>query len=110
MESFDSDIQKKSSAGIPAGQEKSHSLWAVDRKTFTVKGVTDVLAFDERAVDLVTVCGRMTIEGRDLHVTVLDTAGGVVSVTGLLCGILYELPDGDENAADRKRRGPRLFR
>jgi sporulation protein YabP len=82
------------------GQGQTHSLWAVNRKEVTVKGVRDVVSFDETMVDLVTSCGRMMLEGRDLRVTVLDTAGGVVSVTGMLCGVLYE---DDESNSNRSR-------
>ncbi len=92
-----------------AGQ--THSLWAVNRKEITVKGVEDVLSFDDHTVDLVTSCGRMTLEGQNFRVTVLDTAGGVVSVTGTLCGVLYELPDGGQNGTTGKGgRLARLFR
>ena len=93
----------------PAGDRKPHTLWVVDRKEISAKGVTDVLSFDERSVELVTTDGRLTLEGRGLHVTVLDTAGGVVTVQGLLCGAFYEPPEEDD-VPGRKRRSPGLFR
>lgn len=102
---------RQNSPSAPA-QSRAHTLWVVDRKELTVKGVTEVLSFDETAVDLVTACGRMTVQGRDLRVTVLDTAGGTVSLTGLVCGILYEAPsDGTDTARDgKKHRLARLLR
>lgn len=101
-----SDMAADTRAGLPL----SHSLWAVDRKEITVKGVKEVLSFDESLVDLVTSCGRLTLEGHELRVTVLDTAGGVVAVTGKLCGVLYDDPDADgvgdsENGRRRGKRG-----
>lgn len=101
-------------AGSPSPD--AHTLWVVGRSEITVKGVTDVHSFDEGLVDLDTVCGRLTLEGRDLHVVVLDTKGGVVSVTGQLTGLLYEDTDADPSHAPDKagktggRRFPRLFR
>ncbi|MGN1445209.1 MAG: YabP/YqfC family sporulation protein [Eubacteriales bacterium] len=92
---------------------QTHSLWVVNRKEMTVKGVRDVVSFDENMVDLITSCGRMTLEGRGLRVTVLDTAGGVVSVAGILCGVLYEdTEDGRPSDGQSGKRGrlSRLFR
>ena len=109
---FDSDIRKNQpvpAGNLPAAGSKPHTLWAVDRREVTVKGVTDVLSFDEHAVELVTTSGRMTLDGRDLHVTVLDTVGGIVTVTGLLCGVFYETPDEDDAPGKRRGRG-HLFR
>ena len=109
---LDPDTPRKSTdtaGNVPAADRKPHTLWAVERREVTVKGVTDVLSFDDRSVELVTTSGRMSLDGRDLHVTVLDTAGGVVSVTGLLCGVFYETPD-EDSAPVRKRGIGRLFR
>lgn len=109
---FDPDTARNATnpaGNVPAADRKPHTLWAVDRKEVTVKGVTDVLSFDDRSVELVTASGRMSLDGRDLHVTVLDTAGGVVSVTGLLCGVFYETPD-EDNVPGKKRGIGRLFR
>lgn len=91
-----------------------HSLWVVDRSEITVKGVTDVHSFDETFVDLDTSAGRLTLEGRGLHVTVLDTKNGVVSVTGTLTGLLYDDaasgPHAPTDGRKEKGRLSRLFR
>ena len=74
------------------GQEKQagHCLTAVNRKEITVTGVREVVSFDSELVRLVTVLGVLNLEGKDLRIHVLNTRDGIVSVTGILCGVLYE--------------------
>ena len=86
------------------GNPSTHSLLAVNREAVTVKGVSDVISFDESMVVLVTGCGNLALEGRDLHVTTLDTQNGVVEVTGRLCGVLYDDRD-IENGKKGDKRG-----
>jgi sporulation protein YabP len=95
-----------------AGNPSTHSLLAVNREAVTVKGVSDVISFDESMVVLVTGCGNLALEGRDLHVTTLDTQNGVVEVTGRLSGVLYDDRDasGDKGKEKKGRSGlGRLF-
>lgn len=81
------------------GASAPHSLLAVNREGITVKGVLDVVSFDETMVLLVTSCGNLALEGSGFHVTTLDTQNGVVEVTGRLSGVLYD----DRDTADDKR-------
>lgn len=69
---------------------KPHSLFLDNRRSMTIHGVTDVLSFDENEVYLVTSCGRLSLEGTGLHVTVLNTGDGIVEVTGRLYSLLYD--------------------
>lgn len=90
-----------------------HSLWIAGREEITVRGVAEVQSFDENSVCLITTRGGLTLEGRDLRVTALDTEGGVLSVSGLLCGAFYTDEGTDETAQNgngsRRRRFSRLF-
>lgn len=88
-----------------------HSLMVINRETITVKGVLDVISFDESMVLLVTQCGNLALEGSNLHVTTLDTQNGVVEVTGRLSGVLYDDRDSDGDKGDKKGRSAlgRLF-
>lgn len=102
------------SATVSSPEPKGHRLHVVDRKEITVTGVREVLSFDSELVRLVTTCGILHLEGRELRVHALNTKDGVVSVTGALCGVLYEeLTDGssrDSAAKPRKTGGfGRLF-
>lgn len=91
--------------------QKHHSLFAQDRHTMTVHGVTDVVSFDENGVFLVTACGQLNLEGSELHINVLDTQDGVVEVTGKLNGLLYyDTPvEASENGRRKNKRFSRFF-
>ena len=89
-----------------SAQSRGHSLIATDRREITVKGVSEVLSFDETNVRLVTTCGILNLEGEGLRIHVLNTADGAVAVTGKLNGVLYEDPDApaERPAKARSRR------
>lgn len=69
------------------------------RKHMNITGVKDVVSFDEQSVILVTVCGELTVEGKDIKIGVLDTDRGIVSLDGKVDAIFYS--NNDEN----KRQG-----
>lgn len=86
--------------------EKHHSLFAQDRHTVTIHGVTDVVSFDENGVFLLTTCGGLNLEGANLRVTELNTDEGIVEVTGTLNGLLYyDAPHADAKQRKAKRTG-----
>ena len=67
-----------------------------------------MLGFDESTVFLVTSCGRLTLDGSGLHITVLNLTDGVVEVTGKLYGLYYEDAASDQDRSD-KHKGKRGF-
>ena len=81
---------------IPQG--KGHSLVVGDRKEITVRGVSDVLSFDDVNVRLVTTCGVLNLEGEGMRIHVLNLKDGIVAVTGQLNGVLYEEPEGEASS------------
>ena len=68
----------------------------------------NVLGFDESTVFLVTSCGRLTLEGNELHITVLNLTDGVVEITGKFYGFFYEDTLSDRERTD-KHKGKRGF-
>ena len=58
--------------------EQVHRLLLEQRKTLSLGGVQDVKSFDENEVLLVTVCGVLTIRGKELHVGRLELEKGEV--------------------------------
>lgn len=78
----------------------THYISISDREKMEVRGVTDVVSFDESAVVLNTVCGTLAVEGASLHIHVLDIAQGVVSMEGRVDAIGYY-----EAESDEKKRG-----
>lgn len=86
----------------------SHTLCLTNRQSLSLHGITDVLGFDESTVFLVTSCGRLTLDGSNLHMTVLNLTDGVVEVTGKLYGLYYEDASSDQDRTD-KHKGKRGF-
>ncbi len=76
-----------------------------DRKTLMLTGVKEVLAFDEKQMQLLTESGEMNINGENLHVTTLLLEEGRMALEGRVDSISYS----DHGAL--MRRGLRgLFR
>ena len=71
--------------------EKSmdHNIVMNNRERISIEGVTDVTSFDEELVEVLTVCGTMSIEGEGMHVAMLDTENGCLTLTGRITGIYY---------------------
>lgn len=84
---------------------KGHSLRAVDRREILVSGVCEVLSFDESNVRLVTTAGILNVEGRELRIPNLNTEEGVVAVTGILDGVLYETDTADAPVPTPAKKG-----
>ena len=85
---------------IKTTQTKKHAITLDCRKRMSVEGVTDVISFDEWQVSLVTSCGEMTVEGKNLHISVLDLDSGKIELDGEVDGLFY--PDSNETP---KKRG-----
>ena len=71
------------------GQNKKHTFYSEGRDGIRISGVCEVESFDDGGVSLDTVSGNMAIEGEGLKVTTLNTADGIVEITGKLNGIYY---------------------
>ena len=68
---------------------KAHKLVINNRKTSTVTGVLDVLAFDLNEVLLETEQGMLMVKGKDLHVNRLSLEKGEVDLTGHIDSVAY---------------------
>ena len=71
------------------GQIKIHSFYSENREGMKIRGVSEVLSFDEGGVSLDTPFGNMAVEGEGLRVTTLNTEEGVVEITGKISGVYY---------------------
>jgi len=57
-------------------QSSEHGFIVHERAHVEIKGMTEVISFDENSVVLATTGGRMLIEGRELRVGELDVKDG----------------------------------
>ena len=50
-------------------ENKLHSLTIKNREGAQIEGVLEVIRFDENEVLLETVCGTLSIDGKELHLS-----------------------------------------
>ena len=67
-----------------------HSLQMRQRRELSVTGVTEVVSFEDTAVVLQTVMGRLLIQGQQLQLKGFSEEGGQVAVEGTIGSLLYE--------------------
>ena len=84
----------------PINVQTPHEVSLKDRRRMSVSGVSEVISFDENGIHLRTVSGDLTIEGEGLHIGVLDTERGIVTLEGESVDGMWYL--GEESA---KKRG-----
>ena len=68
---------------------KHTSLCIRERTSVTIDGVENVLGFDESYVSLMTVVGKIAIEGQGLKIESLSKENGEISVVGKIDGVFY---------------------
>ena len=87
-------------------EKRGHKLTIDNRKTGTVSGVVDVLAFDVNEIQLETELGRLTVKGRELHISRLTLERGEVDLEGTVDAIVYSSGKSGKQGSALKR----LFR
>ena len=73
----------------PSEDKNAHAFAVNERTHVEIRGMTEVISFDENAVVLSTTSGNMSIEGSGLKVNILDVKEGNVSVDGHIDCIYY---------------------
>lgn len=68
---------------------RTHKVSMVNRKSVSLNGVNDVLAFDLNEVLLETEAGMLMIKGEDLHVNRLTLDKGEIDVGGKIDSFTY---------------------
>lgn len=69
--------------------KRQHKMVVNNRKTGSLTGVKDVIAFDEGEVILETDMGVLVIKGQDLHVKRLNLENGEVDLEGQMDSFFY---------------------
>ena len=82
-----------------------HELKLSKRKNLEVSGVKEVLSFDEMSVVLMTVCGELSLEGKDIKISTLDTDKGMVVLEGQIDSMIYA----DDTHTEKKGFFGRMF-
>lgn len=69
-----------------------HKLTLSDRKKLTVTGVSEVVSFDETAVQMETSLGCLMVYGQQLRLKNLSPEAGQLELTGEIEAMVYEHP------------------
>ena len=60
-----------------------------DRKKLILTGVRDVVAFDDKDVELITVLGGLSIRGENIKIQSFNTESGDMEIAGRFGAMLY---------------------
>ena len=74
---------------LNSGNRRQHKMVMINRKSCSLTGVADVIAFDENEVILETDMGMLMLKGQGLHVKRLTLEQGEVELEGKLDSFLY---------------------
>ena len=67
-----------------------HTVYCEDRKSMTVTGVLQVVAYDEYHIVLNTDYGRLIIQGRDLIAGESSSRNNTLKLTGNIDSLVYK--------------------
>ena len=80
---------EKEQAARRAAPARNHTLAMENRQKAALTGVSEVLAFDENQVILMTDNGEIALSGEGLHVTKLMLDDGQLTVEGKIDSVFY---------------------
>ena len=70
-------------------EKQTHTVQIENRSCMTLTGVTEVVNFSDCIVELVTVLGGLTVKGKNLNMSRLNTDTGELNVNGDIHSVLY---------------------
>ena len=69
--------------------QKKHKLTLDERADLNVSGVIEVEAFSDKEIIVVTVMGKLTIKGENLHIEKVDVESGDFISKGKVSSLVY---------------------
>lgn len=76
------------------------------REKLNITGIKEIINFDEKNVNVRTVCGELSIDGEDIHINVLNVEKGEIEIQGKVNGINYY----DSYESDKKTLLSKIFK
>lgn len=70
-------------------KQKEHSITLVGRTSVTLKGVEEVMSYDENNIVMQTNLGQLTLDGSGLNIVKLNLGDGEVCAEGRVDAIYY---------------------
>lgn len=89
-----------------ASSKSDHNLVLNFREKLSISGVREIINFDDKSVNIKTVCGDLSIDGENIHINILNVEKGELEVSGKINGINYY----DVYEGDRKNLLSRIFK
>ena len=83
-----------------------HNLLLNFREKLSITGVKEIINFDEKVVNIKTICGELCIDGDNIHINVLNVEKGELEVVGKFNGINYF----ESYDSDKKNLLSRIFK
>ena len=71
------------------GASKSSRAVIENRRELSLAGIKNIVSFDEGLVVLESIDAVVTVDGKDLQITKMDTDSGEVVITGIVNGLVY---------------------
>ncbi len=70
-------------------EKEIHNIIMENRSKLEISAVNEVISFDENIIILDTAMGVVEVTGEELHINQLDVKTGELTVTGEVYGIKY---------------------
>ena len=70
-------------------EHQSQDIRICNREKLDISGVINVIRFDDICAVLQTCRGDLTIDGKSIKISVLDTDKGIVSIDGVIDAVYY---------------------
>lgn len=70
-------------------EKQTHTMQIDNRSSMSLTGVTEVVNFSDCVIELVTVMGGLTVKGKNLNMSRLNTDTGELSVSGDIHTAMY---------------------
>lgn len=70
-------------------QQKNHKLCLDGRSELTLSGVLKVESFSDKEIILITIMGKLTVKGENLHIETLNVDSGEFVSTGQVSSMVY---------------------
>ncbi len=79
--------------------DRGHEVYLTMRRELKISGVKEVESFDDTGAVFHTLCGDLTVEGQEIHISVLDVDRGDVVLSGKIDAIFYP----SDSTSEKKR-------
>ena len=86
--------------------KSEHKIILNFRESLSITGVKEIINFDDKNINLKTICGEMSVDGENIHINILNVEKGELEISGKINGINYF----DIDESDRKTLLSRIFK